>query len=53
MNGKGSDTYIQQNSTQPQNNAIGSSMDGSRDCHTKWNNSEKDKYHMISHICGT
>ena len=26
-------------------------MDGSRDYHTKWSKSEKDKYHMISLIC--
>ena len=35
-----------------QNNAICSNMDGPRDCHTKWNKSDKDKYHMISLICG-
>ena len=27
-------------------------MDGTRDYHTKWNQTEKDKYHMISLICG-
>ena len=30
-----------------QNNAIYSNMDGTKDCHT-----EKDKYHMITFICG-
>ena len=35
-----------------QNNAICSNMDGPRDCHTEWSKSEKDKYHMISLICG-
>ena len=35
-----------------QNNAICSNMDELRDCHTEWNKSEKDKYHMISIICG-
>ena len=34
------------------NNAIGSNMDWPRDYHTKWSKSEKDKYHMISLICG-
>ena len=34
------------------NNAICSNMDGPRDYHTKWSKSEKDKYHMISLICG-
>ena len=27
-----------------QNNAICSNMDGSRDCHTEWSKSDKDKY---------
>ena len=27
-------------------------MDGSRDYHTKWSKPEKDKYYMISLICG-
>ena len=27
-------------------------MDGPRDNHTKWSKSDKDKYHMISLICG-
>ena len=27
-------------------------MDGPRDYHTKWNKSDKDKYHKISLICG-
>ena len=35
-----------------QKNAICSNMDGSRDYHTKWSKSEKDKYHMISLIFG-
>ena len=26
-------------------------MDGPRDYHTKWSQTEKDKYHMISLIC--
>ena len=34
------------------NNAICSSMDGLRDYHTKWSKSDKDKYHMISLLCG-
>ena len=34
------------------NNAICSNMDGSRDDHNKWSKSEKDKYPMISLICG-
>ena len=29
------------------NNAICTNMDGPRDYLTKWNKSEKDKYHMI------
>ena len=33
-------------------NAICSNMDGPRDCHTKWNKSEKEKYYMISLMCG-
>ena len=28
------------------NNAIRSNMDGSRDYHSKWSKSEKDKYHI-------
>ena len=31
---------------------IGSNIDGPRDYHTKWNKSERDKYCMISQICG-
>ena len=27
-------------------------MDGPRDYHIKWNKSEKDKYRMMSLICG-
>ena len=33
-------------------NTICSNMDGCGDYHTKWSKSEKDKYHMISVICG-
>ena len=29
-----------------------SNMDATRDSHTKWSKSEKDKYHMIFLICG-
>ena len=35
-----------------QNNAICSNIDGPRDCHTEWSQSEKDKYRMILLICG-
>ena len=35
-----------------QNNATCSDMDGSRDYHTEWSKSDKDKYYMISLICG-
>ena len=34
------------------NNAICSHMDGPRDYYPKWSKSDKDKYHMISLICG-
>ena len=34
------------------NNAICSNMDGPRGDHQKWSKSEKDKYPMISLICG-
>ena len=34
------------------NNAICSDMDGPEYCHIEWSKSEKDKYHMISLICG-
>ena len=34
------------------NIAICSNMDGPRVYHTKWNKSDKDKYYMISLICG-
>ena len=27
-------------------------MDETRDCYTEWSKLEKDKYHMISFICG-
>ena len=27
-------------------------IDGTRDDHTKWSKPDKDKYHMISLICG-
>ena len=30
------------------NDAIGSSMGGTRDDHTKWSKADKDKYHMLS-----
>ena len=32
--------------------AVCGNMDGSRDCHNKWSKSGKDKYHIISPICG-
>ena len=34
------------------NNAICSNMDATGDYHTKSSKSDKDKYHMISLICG-
>ena len=34
------------------NNVICSNMDGHRDYHTKWSKSDKDKYRMMSLICG-
>ena len=34
------------------NNANCRNMDGPRDYHTKWSKPDKDKYHMISLICG-
>ena len=34
------------------NNAICSNIDWPRDYHTKWSKSDKDKYDMISLICG-
>ena len=34
------------------NNTICNNMDEPRDFHTKWNKPKKDKYHMISLICG-
>ena len=34
------------------NNAVSSNMDATRDYHTKWSKSEKDKYHAISLMCG-
>ena len=33
------------------NNTICSNIDGPRDYHTKWSQTEKDNYHMISLIC--
>ena len=33
-------------------NVICSNMDSKRDYHTKWSLKEKDKYHIISLICG-
>ena len=35
-----------------QNNAICSNMNATRDYHTKWSKSEKEKYHIISLTCG-
>ena len=35
-----------------QNNAICNNIDGPRYCHTELSKSDKDKYHMISLICG-
>ena len=49
------DTYIQRNITQPHkewNNAICSSIEGSRDCHTAVSQTEKEEYHMILLVCG-
>ena len=34
-------------------NAICSNMDGPKDSHTKWFKSDKEKYHMISLVCGS
>ena len=34
------------------NNAICSNTNGPRDDHTKWSQKEKEKYHMVSLICG-
>ena len=34
------------------NNAICSNMDATRDYYTKWSQTEKDKYRMISLLCG-
>ena len=34
------------------NDFIWSNMDGPRDYHNKWSKSDKDKYHMISLMCG-
>ena len=33
-------------------NAICSNIDGPKHNHTEWSKSDKDKYHMISLICG-
>ena len=38
------------NHKEERNNAICSNMDGPRDGHTEWHESEKDKYHMITLI---
>ena len=35
-----------------QNNAVCSNVDATRDFHSKLSQKEKDKYHMISLICG-
>ena len=34
------------------NNDICCNMDGTRDYHTKWSKSDKDKHYIISLICG-
>ena len=34
------------------NIATCNNMDGARECHTKWGKSDKDRYYMISLICG-
>ena len=34
------------------NNVICSNMDGPTHYHAKWSQTEKDKYHMVSLICG-
>lgn len=34
------------------NLAVCNDVDGTRDDNDKWNELEKDKYHMISLICG-
>ena len=34
------------------NNAICSNMDATEDSHTKWSQKDKDKYNVISFICG-
>ena len=34
------------------NNAIYSNMSGPRNCDAEWSKSEKDKYHIVSLICG-
>ena len=36
----------------PWNNAICNNTDRPTDYHTKWSESEKDRYHMISLLCG-
>ena len=35
------------------NNAVCSNIDGSRECHYEWSESEKDKYHLILLTCGS
>ena len=42
--------FLLLNQKEKQNNALCSNMDATRDYHTK---SEKDKYHMIPHMCET
>ena len=32
------------------NNAICSNMDGHRDYHAKWSQTEKEEYHIIAHL---
>ena len=39
-------------SHEKENNAICNNMDRPGECHTKRNQTEKNKYHMISLICG-
>ena len=38
--------------TKRRNNAICSNRKGSRNSHTKWNQKEKGKYHLIPLLCG-
>ena len=45
--------YVLLNYKKEWNNTICSNMGGPRDYHTKWSKTEKDKYYVISLICGT